>query len=122
MTAKQEPAPHSSIDEGFAGATCADEQPALEHAASLAAQLVISRLQDASRQHCLNLSLPHSQSARARWLARTQQGLQDWISHGGFSLPVDAHDSAALAGTGASRPTLYRLPSSKPNIGRSCVE
>ena len=122
MTAKQEPAPHSSIDEGFAGATCADEQPALEHAASLSAQLVIARLQDASRQHCLNLSLPHSQSARARWLARTQQGLQDWISHGGFSLPVDVDDSAALAGTGASGPTLYRLPSAKPNIGRSCVE
>lgn len=122
MTAKQEPAPRSSIDEGFAGATCAEEQPALEHAASLTAQLVISRLKDASRQHCLNLSLPYSQSARARWFDRTQQGLQDWISHGGFSLPVDANDCAALAGTGASRPTLYRLPSAKPGIGRSCID
>lgn len=122
MTAKQAPAPHSSNDKEFAGATCADDQSALAHAASLAAQFVISRLQDASRQHCVNLSLPHSQSARARWFAHTQQGLQDWIGRGGFSLPVDAHDAAALAGTGASRPTLYRLPSGKLKIDSSCVE
>lgn len=119
MTAKQEPAPHSSNDQDFAGATCADDQPAMMHAASVAAQLVISRLQDASRQYCVNLSLPHSQSVRARWFAQAQQGLHDWISHGGFSLPVDEHDAAALAGSGASRPTLYRLPTSK--VGRSCV-
>ncbi|HEY0490304.1 MAG TPA: hypothetical protein VGD30_12375 [Telluria sp.] len=122
MTAKQEPVPHSSNFDEFAGATCADEQSALALAASVAAQSVISRLQDTSRQHCVNLNLPHSQSARARWYARAQQGLQDWISHGGFSLPVDAHDAAALAGTGATRPTLYRLPSNNLKIRRSCVE
>ena len=82
----------------------------MQHAAQVVAKFVIQRWQEGSRQHCADMALPHNQSARARWLVKTQQGLQDWIERGGFSLPVDAHDAAALAGSGIVRPTLYRLP------------
>ncbi|NML63135.1 hypothetical protein HHL21_19020 [Massilia sp. RP-1-19] len=110
----------------LAGTTCADahginEQSALSRAAHIAAKFVIARWQDGSRRHCANLNLPHSQSARACWYAKTQQGLQDWIARGGFSQPVDAHDAAALAGSGATRPILYRLNAEDERCDRSCV-
>lgn len=87
----------------------ADEQSALSRAARIATKFVIERWQEGSRRHCATLNLPHNQSARARWYDKTQQGLQDWIERGGFSQPVDAHDAAAQAGSGATRPILYRL-------------
>ncbi len=95
---------------GCAEENCTDDDAALRHAAQVVAKFVIQRWQDGSRQHCASLALPHNQSARARWLVKTQEGLQDWIERGGFSLPVDAHDAAALAGSGSMRPILYQLP------------
>ena len=121
MSAKREPEPHSSMLGEVSDVGCAGEQAALEHAAYVAAKFVIARWQDGSRRQCANLNLPHNQSARARWYAQAQQGLQEWIARGGFSLPVDAHDAAALAGSAASRPTLYRVPSNKTRRDRSCV-
>lgn len=114
MSFKQDSAPHFDASLDLANTACADEQCAdddatLSHCAHIAATFVIERWLDGSRRHCANLNLPHNQSVRARWFARTQQGLQDWIERGGFSLPVDAHDDAALAGAGPSRPALYRL-------------
>ncbi|MGZ8319997.1 MAG: hypothetical protein ACXW2U_20455 [Telluria sp.] len=60
-------------------------QVALTRAAYVAARLVIGRWQDGSRLAHLNLSLPHNESIRARWFARTRQGLEEWIASGGFS-------------------------------------
>ena len=118
MSVKQDSEPDFSTSRDLANATCADEHcvddgSALSRAAHIAAKSVIEPWQDGSRQHCANLSLPHSQSARARWYAKTPQGLQDWIERGGFSQPVDAHDAAALAGTGSARPIFYRLNNAK---------
>ena len=115
MSFKQDSAPHLDASKDLAHIACAeekctDDEAALRHAAQVVAQFVIQRWQDGSRQHCADLALPHNQSARARWLVKTQQGLQEWITHGGFSLPVDAHDAAALAGAGIVRPILYQLP------------
>lgn len=115
MSFKQDSVPHLDASEDLAQAacaeeTCTDDDAALCHAAHVVTQFVIQRWQDGSRQHCADLALPHNQSARARWLVKTHQGLQDWIERGGFSQPVDAHDAAALAGAGMVRPTLYRLP------------
>ena len=115
MSFKQDSAPHLDASGDLANMGCADEtwtedDAALRHAAQVVAQFVIQRWQDGSRQQCADMALPHSQSARARWLVKTQQGLLDWIARGGFSLPVDAHDAAALAGSGMVRPTLYQLP------------
>lgn len=121
MTAKQDSKPQFISFEELSGAPSAVAESALAHGAALSARCVIARVQDTSRKHCLNLSLPHNQSPRARWYARAQQGLQDWIDGGGFSLPVDAHDAAALAGTDATRCTLYRLSYDEPKVSRSCV-
>lgn len=115
MSFNQDSVPHLDASKDLVQMACADEKctdddAALRHAAHVAAQFVIQRWQDGSRQHCADLALPHNQSARARWLMKTHQGLQDWIERGGFSLPVDAHDAAALAGAGIVRPTLYQLP------------
>jgi hypothetical protein len=114
MSFKQDSAPDIDASLDLANTACADEQctddyATLSHAAQIAAKFVIERWQEGSRHQCASLNLPHSQSARARWFTKTQQGLQDWIERGGFSLPVDAHDAAALAGSGAARPILYRL-------------
>ena len=114
MSFKQDSVPHLDASKDLAHMACAEEQctdddAALSHAAHVVAQFVIQRWQDGSRQHCADLALPPSQSARARWLVKTQQGLQDWVERGGFSLPVDAHDAAALSGSGIVRPILYQL-------------
>lgn len=125
MSVKQDSNPDFNTAGDLANTTCADvhsmEHCALGRAAHIAAKFVIERWQDGSRQHCANLNLPHSQSARARWYATTQQGLQDWIARGGFSLPVDVHDAAALAGSCATRPILYRLNTEKERCDKSCV-
>lgn len=124
MSVKQDSAPDFNTGD-LAITTCADlhsmEHSALGRAAHIAAKFVIERWQEGSRQQCANLNLPHSQSARARWYAKTQQGLQDWIARGGFSLPADAHDAAALAKSGATRPILYRLHTEEERCDRSCV-
>lgn len=126
MSVKQDSEPHFNpsrdlADAAYADELCVDEESALSRAARIAAKFVIERWQDGSRQHCANLSLPHSQSVRARWYAKTQQGLQDWIARGGFSQPIDAHDAAALAGSAATRPILYRASEDKERCARTCV-
>ena len=126
MSVKQDSDPDFNTAGDLASTTCADahlmEHSALGRAAHIAAKFVIARWQDGSRQHCANLNLPHSQSARARWYAKTQQGLQDWIARGGFSLPIDAHDAVARAASGATRPILYRLNTEEERCDRSCVD
>lgn len=126
MSVKRDSEPDFNTSRDLANPTCADEHcvdehSALSRAAHIAAKFAIERWQDGSRQHCANLSLPHSQSVRARWYAKTQQGLQDWIARGGFSQPVDAHDAAALKGSGATRPVLYRVSEEKEQCARTCV-
>lgn len=126
MSVKQDSAPDFNSSGHPANASCVDEhcmdeESALSRAAHIAAKFVIERWQDGSRRHCANLSLPHSQSVRARWYANTQQGLQDWIARGGFSQPIDAHDAAALAGSAATRPILYRVSKDKERCARTCV-
>jgi hypothetical protein len=126
MSVKQDSDPDFNSAGNLASTTCADaldidEHSALCRAAHIATKFIIERWQDGSRQHCANLNLPHSQSARARWYAQTQQGLQDWVARGGFSQPVDAHDAAALAGSCAIRPILYRMNTEKECCDGSCV-
>lgn len=63
---------------------------ALTRAAFVAAKLVIARWQTSSRNACMDLCTPHNESVRARWYARTRQGLEDWIAQGGFAQEAGA--------------------------------
>ena len=88
-------------------------QVALTRAAYVASRLVISRWQDGSRLAHLNLSLPHNESIRARWYARTRQGLEEWIASGGFS----ADDVRA----GQREPSRQPLPAHCVTLAGSCA-
>lgn len=85
MSVKTYPVPGSPLSHELMPASRNDV--ALNHAAYVAAKLMIARWQNTSRHAHLNLCLPHNESARARWFARTQQGLEEWIAQGGFSRP-----------------------------------
>lgn len=118
MSVKQDSEPDFDNSKKLANTAFAEEHFSEEHsafsrAAFIATKFVIERWQNGSRKHCASLNLPHSQSVRARWYDKTQQGLQDWIERGGFSQPVDAHDAAAMAGAGTGRPIHYRLNAEK---------
>ncbi|RJG23867.1 hypothetical protein [Massilia cavernae] len=96
MSVKTHQQPVSPLSNELMPATPADV--ALTRAAYVAARLVIARWQHASRHAQRNLNLPHHESARARWFARTRQGLEEWIAHGGFSQPDDILDTSIPAG------------------------
>ena len=90
MSVKTYPEPGSPLSHELMPASRNDV--AMNHAAYVAAKLMIARWQSTSRHAHLNLCLPHNESARARWFARTQQGLEEWIAGGGFSQPDHGRD------------------------------